>query len=223
MNPAALEPMTLVYHELRSPLGLVATAARAAAEECDDEDLRKRCEVIVSAADRMLRTAQQLFDLARGSEPPALAPFSPSDAVLAIAADHTALGREVDTVVTASARRTWTLGVREQFEALVQSLVSNALDHGDPLAPPLLQVAMDGDVVVLEVRNRVAGAPRHDGLGLGSYVVRGLAHRLGATLNETESGLEHVVRMRLPLGPVAETPALAQPCQAALPLAPAQG
>ncbi|MCC7362954.1 MAG: HAMP domain-containing histidine kinase [Dehalococcoidia bacterium] len=199
MNPATLEPMTLVYHELRSPLGLLATAARSAAEECDDENLKSRCEIIVRAAERMLRTAQQLLDLARGDDGREPEAFSPTDIILVIAADNTALGSTVETVITPAARRAWTLAVREVFEALMQSLVSNALDHGDPDVAPVVQVAAEEDALVVEVRNRVGTAKQHEGLGLGSYIARGLAEQLGARIETIEARREHVVRLHLPV------------------------
>ena len=55
------DPLTVAYHELRSPLGLIVMQARAAAAEATEPGVRARCESIVRAAERMLRTAAEIF------------------------------------------------------------------------------------------------------------------------------------------------------------------
>ncbi len=73
----ATDPVTMAYHELRSPLALVATVARSAAEECEDELVRARCLSIVRAAERMIRTAGHLMDLAETSQAEKVEQFNP--------------------------------------------------------------------------------------------------------------------------------------------------
>ena len=92
MKSLMADPVTLAYHELRAPLGLVATAARSAAADCEDESLRKRCEMIVRAAERMLRTAQSVMSLVEGSQPAESQRITLSEVVERLADDARALG-----------------------------------------------------------------------------------------------------------------------------------
>lgn len=200
MKTPALDAMTMAYHELRSPLGLVLTAARVAAEEAAaDEDLRRRCETIARAAERMLRTAQQVFELGEQPEPATDAPYSPSDVVLGVAEDLRALGVAIECEVTPAARRAWTTGVSERLEALVQSLLTNASDHGEPGVPVRVRVERTRRVLAVEVVNAIAANRRHRGLGLGSLIANELALRLGADLEMAAEDGQFTATIHLPL------------------------
>ena len=62
MESRLIDPLTLMYHELRAPLGLVATAARSMAAKTQTTTTSvSRCEMIVRAAERMLRTPPRWF------------------------------------------------------------------------------------------------------------------------------------------------------------------
>ena len=82
----------MVLHELRGPLGLMATAARSAADDCQDADLRSRCEMIVRAAESMLRTTNQVFQLNRALQAETPERFSPAAVAAEITDTFRALG-----------------------------------------------------------------------------------------------------------------------------------
>lgn len=200
MKTPTLDAMTMAYHELRSPLGLVLTAARVAAEQAaGDDDLRRRCETIVRAAERMLRTAQQVFELSELPGDVVEAPYSPSDVILGVAADLGALGVCVACDVTPGARRAWTTGVAERLEALVQSLLTNAGDHGEPGVPVRMSLDATPVALTVAVTNTIAAARRHKGLGLGSLIANELAIRLGADLEMAAEDGKFTATVRLPL------------------------
>ncbi|MGE5595173.1 MAG: sensor histidine kinase [Hyphomicrobiales bacterium] len=200
MNSPALEPMTLVYHELRAPLGLVATAARSAAEDCEDEELRSRCETIVRAAERMLRTANQLFNLNRLGESPGRSVYDPASVVAAIVSDLRGLEAAVSLEQESTGDEPrFACGAREPFEALIHSLIGNAIDHGEPGERIRVRTSIRGGRFEAVVENRIAARKRHRGLGLGSYIATELATQAGADLETSvEMGTYRAV-VRLPL------------------------
>ena len=132
MNFSSADPLTMVYHELRGPLGLMATAARSAAEDCADDALRARCEVIVRAAERMLRTAGRVLDLAHAAELQASELFDPAEVVRSTINDLTQMSAPVALTELSTTPGCISEGDAAQLEALVQSLITNASDHAEP-------------------------------------------------------------------------------------------
>lgn len=175
----------MALHELRSPLGLVATAARSAADDCDDDVLRSRCEVIVRAAERMLRTAQTVLSLAQSAALMKQATFDPAASVRAIVTDLTAIGVQMQLLDETCAEEYAFEGVREQFETLVTSLLSNALDHAEPGTTVEVRLASSGDQFAAQISNVLAERSRHAGLGVGNYIADQLAEMIPATVKRT--------------------------------------
>ena len=103
MNSPATDPLTMAYHELRAPLALVVTAARSAAGEAQEGELRLRCEMIVRAAERMLRTASEMCGLEGPQEPGSEAAFQPAEIVDDIVV--TMRGLDVRSVVASNHQR----------------------------------------------------------------------------------------------------------------------
>ncbi len=94
-----------------------------------------------------------------------------------------------------------TNGVREQFEALVHTLITNALDHGEPAKDIRVSLRQRDGRFVVAVRNRVAARGRHHGAGMGAYIAHELAHRLGARLTSSRRGETFAAEVVLPLAP----------------------
>jgi signal transduction histidine kinase len=199
VNTLTFDPLTLAYHELRSPLGLVATAARSAAEESQDDALRARWEVIVRTVDRMLRTAQQVFGAAQAGNRDAPVWFAPFDVVSRLVDDLQGFDVAVDLAVDGRTRPARAFGVCGLFEALAQSLVSNAVDHSEPGARVRVRLTADADTLTLTVVNTAAARRRHNGLGVGLYICDRLAAQLGGTLSAGLEGREYRASFRMPL------------------------
>ena len=202
-----IDPVALAYHELRSPLGLVATAARAVADDCTDDATRVRCEMIVRAAERMLRTAGQVFQLNRACEANAVR-YRPAEVVRDLVHDLRGLDVHVRLRMREGVLDLETDGVREQFEALVHTLITNALDHGEPTRDIRVSLRMRDGRFVVAVRNRMAARGRHHGEGMGAYIAHELAHRLGARLTASRRGETYTAEVALPLAPRATVPPL---------------
>lgn len=197
-----LDPVTTAYHELRGPLGLIAMAARSAAEGCPDDDLRRRCETIERAATRMLRTTRQVFDFAhanaaQGGE--SSGGYSPADAVAEIVGDLREFGVAVELDVASDLRTLFAEGDRAQFEALVQSLISNAIDHADEGAT--VKVSMDAveRTLSLIVSNPIATERVHRGLGIGMLLCGRVVEKLGGDMRTETDEDEFRTLINLPV------------------------
>lgn len=197
MNAVVTNPVTMVYHELRSPLALLATAACCAAAESADDYVRSRCESIVRVADRMLRTAAQVIDMASASQASEECVYVPAEVVEAVVADYRELG--VNVAFEGPGERAATVGAPLHLEALISSLVGNANDHGDPSVPLVVSVANDRERCTIGVRNAIGSRRDHRGLGLGSYISSQLATFIGAQLTLTRSDTEHIATVEIPL------------------------
>jgi signal transduction histidine kinase len=188
----------MVYHELRNPLGLVATAARAVAEECTDDDVRRRCEVIERAAERMLRVAQQVLDIAQMSLPRPGVTYIPSALIAKTAGDLEQLGMPLVLEVAEDAKSVQANGCPEQLEALIQSLLMNARDHS--MAGTTVEILVDATEMGLSVSvsNVIGSARQHQGLGLGTIICAELAGALGTTLTTSIDSGRYSVAFCLP-------------------------
>jgi two-component system sensor histidine kinase TctE len=171
----------MVYHELRSPLALVATMARSAAAECEDDRLRMQCLSIVRTTERMLRMAGHLMVVAERSRDETQALFDPIEVARRVAADYRAIGANV---VLSEAGHVPALvsGSAPALEALLCSLMGNALDHSMDGALVSLSVVTSDGACEITIVNQPAPGTRHRGLGLGAYIAEKLASELGGTL-----------------------------------------
>jgi two-component system, chemotaxis family, sensor kinase Cph1 len=197
VNGFATDPVTMAYHELRSPLALMATMARSAAEDCASEELRSRCLSIVRTAERMLRTASQVMEVAETASDDCLYKFAPVDVVSKVVDDY----RGMDVAVELEApvdRYLEVLAAPGQLEALLCSIIGNALDHGSLRSPILVSVSEIQHAVVIQVRNAVGRTRSHRGLGLGSYIGDQLARALNSSLEVVRTDAEFSARITIP-------------------------
>ena len=196
MNPSFADPLALAYHELRAPLGLVVTAARSAADEAPDEHTRQRCEIIVRAAERMLRTATRVLDLEHASDAPTA--FAPAEVLDDVVVTLRGLDVAVSLHASAASRAARVDGPRETFESLVQSLLSNALDHGLPGSCIGVEMRATPDAVTVDVLNQIDPFDHHVGRGLGSHLTDDLAAELGAAVTTASAGDRFRARVVIP-------------------------
>lgn len=203
MNAVVTDPVTVVYHELRSPLALMATLARSTAEECDDQVLRGRCLSIVRAAERMLKTAGYLMDVAESAKtatPPRT--FNVAEVVEGIVADYGSLG--VPVVAYAEGDLPATIhSSPEHLEALLCSLLGNATDHGDPERPIVVSVRTCRGTCEVSVSNPVGPDRRHRGLGLGRYLSEQLAAQLNGAIAVEQTVALYTTTISIPMAAVA--------------------
>lgn len=200
MKSLAADPVTLAYHELRAPLGLVATAARSAAADCEDEELRKRCEIIVRAAERMLSTAQSVLSLAEGSLPAESERVLLGSVVQRLAEEACALG--VPACLTTGDDPGMMVDVPvSQLETLLQSLLNNAQQHGSDLPGEVIALAVhrEGNCGVVEIKNRISSSVRHKGIGAGTYLANRIAAQFGGMIESSNDGEFYTASLIIPL------------------------
>lgn len=188
----------MALHELRSPLGLVATAARAAAADSDDERVRRTCEVILRTAERMLRTAAEVLSIAGGldEEPEPKEVFDAAQVTRSVVADLAELGWPIE--LYGGDDLTWLIcGRPAHLESMLTSLISNAVDHGGP--QPITVTLVAGDAALeISVTNSPSRLSSHSGLGLGMYIVGELAKLLSASVEYAEGGSCFQTIVRVP-------------------------
>lgn len=190
------DPVTLAYHELRSPLGLMVSAARSAAEDCTDEELRSRCLSILRTAERMLRTTGQMLAVAEAAREASTHLFFPLTVVEKVVADYRGLGVTVGVSGPISSRLVIE-GDPGKLEALLCTMIGNALDHGDECFGVTISVVEQADEVVIQVGNAIGHTRRHRGLGLSSYIGNKLATALNASLHLARTEGEFMARISL--------------------------
>lgn len=198
MKQATKDPIAMAYHELRSPLGLMVTAAHALALEVEDEAVQIRCDAIVRAAERMLRTASQVLSPAKTPESGAGGTFQAWNVVSELAEDFKELGLPIELSSTTLATETVVAGTDSEFEALVSSLLMNARDHQEPGTPIRLVCAANDDAFTVEISNEIASRDSHEGLSMGTSIAAGLAKRLGAVLESESDHSTYLVRISIP-------------------------
>ena len=205
VNPLARDPVTMALHELRSPLGLVATAARAAAADCDDEYIRRRCEVILRTAERMLRTAVQVLSLAGSLDEDPEEPFDPVTVTGRVVADLAELGIPA-AFLTSEGLGAWLVrGRPAQLESMITSVISNAVDHGAAAGNITVTLSAVDSHVEITLENAKCAQSSHAGLGLGTYIVGELAKLLAASVEYWESDDRFWTTIRLRCSAAAVT------------------
>ena len=181
MNPSATqdELVTMVYHELRAPLGLMASAARSASDDCQDEWVRAQCEVIGRTAERMLRVVAGVIESARpiGIDPDAS--YAPLDVLARLLGDLEAVGIQVERDYDLGDDSVLARGSLAKFETLLHSLLMSTIDHGRPGYPVTVRFSLVAGRVLLEVENYKRNVKVHRGLGLGARCCALLAEQLG--------------------------------------------
>lgn len=198
MNVLADDPLTLAYHELRSPLGLLVMSAHAIADDAPDPVIRARVAVMARAAERLLRTASHVFEFARAGALDEPVPFVPARCVRDVAADLRALAVDIQVTVAPAAETLSLVSHQAAFEAIVQSLVNNAIEHGAPGQPVELRLVCEDGRLTFAVANAISDRPRGRGLGVGLHLCRRLATHLDAILETESRGGCHSARLIVP-------------------------
>ena len=204
-DPAAgVDVQTALYHEIRSPLNLILTAARAAAEVGDQAAVRHHLDAIVRVAERTLRVATTVIETARedGRPSEATSLYYPAIVLERFVLDLRTMGVPVEWEPDARAAGCLARGAASDFEALLHTAFEDALDHGEPGDP--IRVALTvrrgpgAATLQLSIANRCAAAG-HAGLGVGSHLRASAARRLGGTLSVLQDGADYQLNVTLPL------------------------
>jgi signal transduction histidine kinase len=193
------DPVTLVYHELRAPLGLLVTAARDAAEQSRDDDTRARCQTVVRTAERVLSTASQVLALAQAYRlEPSERICSPDAMITQFVHDVAGLGLQASLTRLCQCEDHVVHGNGDALQLVIQSLMTNAGDHSAEGGHIEVTIGCEGRDCQVSIANAADALRRHKGLGLGLYVCQQVAESQGWTLQVTPGLTRFEVSLRLP-------------------------
>jgi sigma-B regulation protein RsbU (phosphoserine phosphatase) len=207
----------ILGHDLRNPLTAILLGAEAVSTMTGDATIVQIARRITRSANRMTLMVRDLLDFARGELASGI-PIHPEGVDLAEVAS-----RVVEELRPLYPRREILLDCRgelagrfdkDRMEQALSNLVGNALEHSD--ATVRISLAQDRDQVVAAVHNGGTPIPdatiarlfepfrqrdgRHQGLGLGMFIVKKVVEAHGGLIEVTSTSAEGTTAtMRLPL------------------------
>ncbi|NLE75288.1 MAG: response regulator [Chloroflexi bacterium] len=220
------EFINIAAHELRTPIAILMGYASLLQEDASEE-LREPLHVMVRNAQRLSDLVDNLLDLERlqeGSALVSLASFSAPEVVQGIVADFQPLAASKGLRVVAENEPGLPLlhSDQKKFELIVANLVGNAVKFtpsGGLVAVRTLRGNAQPDALLVEVEDTGIGIAegqlemifepfyqvehsltrKHEGMGLGLSIVKGLATLLNATVSvQSAVGRGSTFRVTLP-------------------------
>src|SRR5690606_1435157 len=149
--------------EMRSPLSLISTLAQSAGTSSDVQVIQRQLATIQRIADRTLRAVSEVLYGHKSSEPGGSVPLA--RVVAALVRDHRQAGQRVDLGIQGTMPRI-SSGACALLEALLESLLANAFDHGDAALPVSVRLSITEGVLNISVSNAIADELDHSGLGV---------------------------------------------------------
>jgi signal transduction histidine kinase len=218
--------IAMVSHELRNPLASLSGHLQLASRYLARDDMRERVPLSIDEAKRQVtRLARLADDLQLISTRVAEFPFEPESFDL-VAAAHAAArrvealdpGREI--TVNASVAPLMVLADPARLDQIFDNLLKNAVAYSPGGAPIEISTGAEADHAVIRVRDHGAGIDPADreriferfvrgaavtsqpGMGIGLYISRTIATRMGGRLFIEESSSEGTVfAVEVPLLP----------------------
>jgi signal transduction histidine kinase len=214
----------IVSHDLRTPLSVIMTTASTCLKTASDPDLVQTMKRLLRNAIKSARIVQDLLDVTH-TQVAGVIPVKRRTTDL-----HAVVKEVVEDARVAHPRATIELSVsvrgspRDQWDAerlaqVVQNLINNAVQHGDPARPVRVHLRMNEAAATLSVRNRGRVIPAEflprifdpfvhgplgerepkTGLGLGLYIVSQIAKAHGGLVHVTSTpGAGTAFKVRLP-------------------------
>jgi two-component system, OmpR family, sensor histidine kinase SenX3 len=221
-----------ISHELKTPVGALGLLAETLLNEDDPAVARRLAERLLTEADRVGRTIDDLLVLSRiEADEVGLRDEVAVHVCIAEAVERVrpaAEQRGIELQVTEPPARLVVLGDRRQLVSAVYNLLDNAVKYSDPGASVHVRARTDGRWVDLSVEDHGIGIPRRDlarvferfyrvdparsretgGTGLGLAIVRHVvSNHAGEVRVDSQEGEGSTFTLRLPVGsgPVAVT------------------
>lgn len=193
------EAETFVLHELRSPLGVIATAARLLADG-DEADIQRQATIIHRNAERMMRIASTVLDTVRALQSQQSNWYSPVQVLTELVFDLQLRGIDVRWPLgEAPVKSQQVFGCVSQWEALLHSIFVNALDHSPQGSAIRVGTRLDATKLTVGIENDVAAGLPHAGLGLGLRLAEALVRALEADWAIEQEGSRFKVVLSLPI------------------------
>ncbi|CAM3687619.1 hybrid sensor histidine kinase/response regulator [Paracidovorax anthurii] len=212
--------MAVLSHDLRGPLSAILASAVVLKRPQEPEKVHVLADKVHASAQRMGRMIEDLLDVTRarqfGGLPVRAAPADLAALVQRAAAEWHASHPDRAIEVT----REGDLGGQWDAERLCQvaaNLLGNAIHHGDALQPVQVHLdGSDGQRVAMTVRNggeippplipqlfdpfrgREREPGRHQGLGLGLFIVHQIVQGHGGSISVCSREGRTVFRVELP-------------------------
>ena len=210
----------IVGHDLRNPLGVIATSARLLETNGLEPRQRQIVARIGRATDSIGSLAQLLLDytVLRAGKRMSIAPrdVEVAEVLDAVLDDFRALhpDRPVEAGPSCEGRVWWDV---ERVRRLIGNLLSNAAKYGDLAAPISIRCSGTPEEVTLEIENRGPSIPpdrlprifeplhqvadadrRAGGIGLGLFIARQIAQAHGGGIEARSADGTTAFTVRLP-------------------------
>jgi signal transduction histidine kinase/CheY-like chemotaxis protein len=162
-NRAKDEFLAMLGHELRNPLGALASALALHDAPGRTDDMAQRARAVMGRQVKHLsRLVDDLLDVSRmttGKVLLARRPIDLAELVSHAVAGWRAAGRFERHAVSAQAASAWVDADETRMEQVLSNLVGNALKYTPAGGTVTIDVGPDGDAVKLEVADTGAGIP----------------------------------------------------------------
>jgi two-component system, sensor histidine kinase and response regulator len=203
-------------HDLRAPLNAIVMAGELLRKtHAEDDRIVQIADRIRASSQRMTRLIRQLLDFATarlGRMPITPQPASLKDLCQAAVAEFgSSAGGRLQLHVAGDPAGTWD---PDRLQQVLSNLIGNAIQHGDPAAPVVVQASGEAAATVeirVENRGEIPAAMREQifapftksavsagSTGLGLYIVDQIARAHGGSVAaESEAG-RTIISVRLP-------------------------
>ncbi|MDA8453621.1 hybrid sensor histidine kinase/response regulator [Acidovorax sp. GBBC 3334] len=212
--------MAVLSHDLRGPLSAILASAAVLKRSQEPEKVLSMADKVQTSAQRMGRMIEDLLDVTRarqfGGLPVRAAPADLGELVQRTAAEWRTSHPDRTIAVTRDGDATGQWDAERLYQ-VAANLLGNAIHHGDPQQP--VEVHLDGRgtaSVVMTVRNggeipaalipqlfdpfrgREREPGRHQGLGLGLYIVHQIVTAHGGSIGVCSREGRTLFRVELP-------------------------
>jgi len=196
--------IAVLGHDLRNPLFAISAGAEMLLRKLPEPANQQRARHILTSAQRATRLVDDVLDFARGSFgngiPVNIEPCADLDAALRHVISEVQ-SVHPDRVITSSIGDLHNVPCdRERVAQLLSNLVANAVTHGDPQGPVVVDAQIKDGHFILSVKNqgliaedalahlfrpysRPASDTPQTGLGLGLYIASQIAQSHGGKLD----------------------------------------
>ena len=196
--------IAVLGHDLRNPLFAISAGAEMLLRKLPEPANQQRARHILTSAQRATRLVDDVLDFARGSFgngiPVNIEPCADLDAALRHVISEVQ-SVHPDRVITSSIGDLHSVPCdRERVAQLLSNLVANAVAHGDPQGPVVVDAQIKDGHFILSVKNqgliaedalahlfrpysRPASDTPQTGLGLGLYIASQIAQSHGGKLD----------------------------------------
>lgn len=221
--------VSVVSHDLRSPLGVVLTSVPLLRRMLDDAGLRAEGERVLGRVTRQVAKMQkqldELLDAARLQAGQRIELDRRTCDLVAMARElieeHSQPSRKGQITIRAAPEHIFVECDGARIERVLANLLSNAEKYSPPPSDITVEIEQAGDEVIVRVRDQGVGIPETDrsrifewfargnnaatqarGIGVGLAGARRIVEQHGGTLQvESELGVGSTFTVRLPLRP----------------------